>query len=98
MRLGDLLGSALLGAGELQRPTLGSVASGGAAPQGSAPAPCSAGVLRGRYREMLMLGGGGALLCVWGDFCPGEKSPEQGLVVGDLRSRAAPWHFLGTWL
>ena len=47
---------------------------------------------------MLMLGGGGALLCVWGDFCPGEKSPEQGLVVGDLQSRAAPWHFLGTWL
>lgn len=47
---------------------------------------------------MLMLGGGGALLCVLGDFCPGEKSPEQGLVVGDLRSRAAPWHFLGTWL
>lgn len=55
-------------------------------------------LLQGRYREMLMLGGGGALLCVLGDFCPGEKSPEQGLVVGDLRSRAAPWHFLGTWL
>lgn len=80
MRSGDLLASAPLGRRELQRPTLGSVASRGAAPQGSAPAPCRAAVLpaAGLVPTDADVGWWRSFALCFGDFCPGEKSPELG--------------------
>lgn len=91
MRSGDLLASAPLGRGELQRPTLGSVASRGAAPQGSAPAPCRAAVLPaaglvprdadvGWWRSFVF----------WG-FLSRREIPRAGPVVGAGQPRGTSW-------
>lgn len=94
VRPGELLGSAQLGWHELERPNRVWSQPRGRGAQLPKALPGSGGCLwRGAGA-----GGERSLASSSGDFCPGEKSPQQGLVLGDLRSRAAPWRFLGTWL